>query len=223
MTDRMVNQLLTLLDGAVPLTGIYVMGATSRPDLIDPALLRPGRLDRSLYCPLPNLPDRKEILISSLQKAWNTYSSFPLNLNLEIEKVAEDTEGWSGADLKALVWESQLIFEKQNVPSSSNLDHKSPSNEIESDGIQVHVLSQGTSEYPLDLDDLKIRASHILKESLGGFAEEANDKKSESTNLVRNLRREESRSKAILSRTVNYIVLMNSFFSGFFLCFYRVK
>ena len=54
VTDRVVNQLLTQLDGVEGLEGVYILGATSRPDLIDPALLRPGRLDKSLYCGMPD-------------------------------------------------------------------------------------------------------------------------------------------------------------------------
>lgn len=54
VTDRVVNQLLTQLDGIEDREGVAVVAATSRPDLLDPALLRPGRLDKSLYCPLPN-------------------------------------------------------------------------------------------------------------------------------------------------------------------------
>ena len=54
VTDRVVNQLLTQLDGVEGLDGVYVLAATSRPDLIDPALLRPGRLDKCLYCGIPN-------------------------------------------------------------------------------------------------------------------------------------------------------------------------
>lgn len=53
VTDRVVNQLLTQLDGVEGLDGVYVLAATSRPDLIDPALLRPGRLDKCLYCGIP--------------------------------------------------------------------------------------------------------------------------------------------------------------------------
>lgn len=54
VTDRVVNQLLTQLDGVEGLDGVYILAATSRPGLIDPALLRPGRLDKSVYCPIPN-------------------------------------------------------------------------------------------------------------------------------------------------------------------------
>lgn len=55
VTDRVVNQFLTQLDGIEALNGVCVIAATSRPDLLDPALLRPGRLDRQILCPLPDL------------------------------------------------------------------------------------------------------------------------------------------------------------------------
>lgn len=54
VTDRVVNQFLTQLDGIESLNGVYVLAATSRPDLLDPALLRPGRLDRQVLCPMPD-------------------------------------------------------------------------------------------------------------------------------------------------------------------------
>lgn len=54
VTDRVVNQLLTQMDGVEDREGVAVVAASSRPDLLDPALLRPGRLDKALYCPLPN-------------------------------------------------------------------------------------------------------------------------------------------------------------------------
>lgn len=54
VTDRVVNQLLTQMDGVESLSGVFVLAATSRPDLLDPALLRPGRLDKQIYCPLPD-------------------------------------------------------------------------------------------------------------------------------------------------------------------------
>src|ERR1700732_5498386 len=62
VTDRVVNQMLTQLDGAEGLEGVYVLAATSRPDLADPALLRPGRLDKSLLCDMPNRGDREGVL-----------------------------------------------------------------------------------------------------------------------------------------------------------------
>jgi peroxin-1 len=68
VTERMVNQLLTELDGVEKLQGVCVIAASNRPDLIDAALLRPGRLDRLIYCGLPNITERQEILESLLAK-----------------------------------------------------------------------------------------------------------------------------------------------------------
>ena len=61
VTDRVVNQLLTQMDGAEGLNGVYILGATSRPDLIDPALLRPGRLDKLIFCGFPSAQERFEV------------------------------------------------------------------------------------------------------------------------------------------------------------------
>lgn len=61
VTDRVVNQFLTQLDGVESLSGVCVLAATSRPDLLDPALLRPGRLDRQLLCPLPDKVRQKSL------------------------------------------------------------------------------------------------------------------------------------------------------------------
>ncbi|TRY84316.1 hypothetical protein DNTS_025427 [Danionella cerebrum] len=101
VTDRVVNQLLTQLDGVEGLTGVYVLAATSRPDLIDPALLRPGRLDKALYCPPPDQEARLEIL-----KALT--ACVPLAADVNLEQIAGATEMFTGADLKALLYNAQL-------------------------------------------------------------------------------------------------------------------
>ncbi|KAI4890260.1 hypothetical protein NFI96_014035 [Prochilodus magdalenae] len=101
VTDRVVNQLLTQLDGVEGLEGVYVLAATSRPDLIDPALLRPGRLDKSLYCPPPDREARVEIL-----KALT--HSVPMATDVDLEQIAVATELFTGADLKALLYNAQL-------------------------------------------------------------------------------------------------------------------
>ena len=103
VTDRVVNQLLTQMDGAEGLSGVYVLAATSRPDLIDPALLRPGRLDKSLLCDMPSHADRVDIIKAVSEK---------LNMNDEVasrlSEVADQTEGFSGADLQAVVYNAHL-------------------------------------------------------------------------------------------------------------------
>ncbi|XP_051007949.1 peroxisomal ATPase PEX1 [Acomys russatus] len=101
VTDRVVNQLLTQLDGVEGLQGVYVLAATSRPDLIDPALLRPGRLDKCVYCPPPDQVSRLEIL-SVLS------DSLPLADDVDLQHVASVTDSFTGADLKALLYNAQL-------------------------------------------------------------------------------------------------------------------
>ncbi|KAF9879737.1 peroxisome biosynthesis protein [Colletotrichum karsti] len=106
VTDRVVNQLLTQMDGAEGLSGVYVLAATSRPDLIDPALLRPGRLDKSLLCDMPTLEDRVDILKSLSSKV--KLSEELTESDEAWTEIARRTEGFSGADLQALVSNSQL-------------------------------------------------------------------------------------------------------------------
>ncbi|XP_077124296.1 peroxisomal ATPase PEX1 isoform X1 [Ranitomeya variabilis] len=101
VTDRVVNQMLTQLDGVEGLQGVYVLAATSRPDLIDPALLRPGRLDECLYCPPPDQASRYEIL-KGLSR------SLTLDRDVDFQYISICTENFTGADLKALLYNAQL-------------------------------------------------------------------------------------------------------------------
>ncbi|RKP14091.1 P-loop containing nucleoside triphosphate hydrolase protein, partial [Piptocephalis cylindrospora] len=103
VTDRVVNQMLTQMDGAEGLDGVYVLAATSRPDLIDPALLRPGRLDKSLFCHLPKSPEEiKEIFLALA-------SQVEVDSSMKWEEVAEQCQGFTGADLQALIYNAHLL------------------------------------------------------------------------------------------------------------------
>ncbi|KAF7803951.1 peroxisome biogenesis protein 1 isoform X1 [Senna tora] len=102
VTDRVVNQFLTELDGVEILTGVFVFAATSRPDLLDAALLRPGRLDRLLFCDFPSWHERLEILTVLSRK-------LPMASDVDLAAVAHMTEGFSGADLQALLSDAQLV------------------------------------------------------------------------------------------------------------------
>lgn len=109
VTDRVVNQLLTQMDGAEGLSGVYVLAATSRPDLIDPALLRPGRLDKSLICDMPALEERIDILKAVTRKLHLAPSLLDTGHEGEnLREIAKRTEGYSGADLQAVVYNAQL-------------------------------------------------------------------------------------------------------------------
>lgn len=101
VTDRVVNQLLTQLDGVEGLDGVYVLAATSRPDLIDPALLRPGRLDKCLHCQLPDKVERLHILKSLSNR-------MSLAEDIDFEYFAENCHDFTGADFKALLYNAQL-------------------------------------------------------------------------------------------------------------------
>lgn len=102
VTERMVNQLLTELDGVEELKGVVFIAATNRPDLIDPALLRPGRIDKIIKVPAPDLASRKAI--------FGIHSKgVPLAKNVSIDQLAQLTEGYSGADIEGLIREAALI------------------------------------------------------------------------------------------------------------------
>ncbi|KAF9205835.1 hypothetical protein BGZ49_003429 [Haplosporangium sp. Z 27] len=100
---RVVNTLLTELDGMENRSAVYVIAATNRPDIIDPAMLRPGRLDKLLYVQLPTMEERLDILQTLSKKT-------PLGPDVDLEKVASDErcENFSGADLASLVREAGM-------------------------------------------------------------------------------------------------------------------
>ncbi|MEM2218153.1 MAG: CDC48 family AAA ATPase [Thermofilaceae archaeon] len=102
VTDRIVNQLLTEMDGLEKLEGVVVVGATNRPDILDPALLRPGRFDRLVYVPPPDKTARLEILKVHTKR-------MPLAEDVDLERLAEATEGYTGADLANLCREAAIL------------------------------------------------------------------------------------------------------------------
>lgn len=115
---RVVNTLLTELDGLTPRKQVFVIGATNRPDMVDPAMVRPGRLDKLLYVDLPSPEERMEIL-KTLTK------SVPLDLgNIDLGAIASDSrcDGFSGADIGALVREAAVAALRQALPSSIEED-----------------------------------------------------------------------------------------------------
>lgn len=111
VTERIVSQLLTEMDGLEDLKGVVVIGATNRPDIVDEALLRPGRFDRLLEIPLPDNEARKEILnIHTLKK--------PLDGTVSLDKLVEFTKGYSGADIAALVNAAAMSAIKEYVTAN---------------------------------------------------------------------------------------------------------
>ncbi len=100
--EQTLNQILVEMDGFEPNIGLVVMAASNRPDILDPALLRPGRFDRRIILDMPDVKDREEILkIHSRGK--------PLAKNVSLRKIAERTPGFSGADLANLMNEAAIL------------------------------------------------------------------------------------------------------------------
>ena len=109
--ERIVSQLLTEMDGLEDLKGVVVIGATNRPDIIDEALLRPGRFDRLLEIPLPDNDAIKEILKIHLAKK-------PVDKSVDLDKLVELTKGYSGADIAALVNAAAMSAIKEYIATN---------------------------------------------------------------------------------------------------------
>lgn len=114
-SSRVVNTLLTELDGVGDRNGVYVIAATNRPDMIDSAMLRPGRLDKQLYVDLPSAHDRAEILRTVTRKS-------PIDPSIDLDELARDERcrNFSGADLSALTREAAVVALKSHVRSRAS-------------------------------------------------------------------------------------------------------
>jgi transitional endoplasmic reticulum ATPase len=112
VTERVISQMLTEMDGLEDLKGVVVIGATNRPDIIDEALLRPGRFDRTLEVPVPDKEARKQIFHIHTKKK-------PLDSDVNLDKLLEMTEGMTGADIAALVNAAAMSAIKEHVRQKS--------------------------------------------------------------------------------------------------------
>ncbi|WP_220657688.1 AAA family ATPase [Tsukamurella sp. TY48] len=110
--DKVVAALLTELDGAEPLRDVVVLGATNRPDLVDPALLRPGRLERLIFVPPPDAEARAEILKTASR-------SIPLADDVDLPALAEQLDGYSAADCSALLREAALTAMRRDMDTAT--------------------------------------------------------------------------------------------------------
>ncbi|WP_112620007.1 AAA family ATPase, partial [Micromonospora saelicesensis] len=111
-TDRVVAALLTELDGVETLRNVVVVGATNRPDLVDPALLRPGRLERLVYVPPPDGPARAEILRAASRQV-------PLAPDVDLPALGDELTGFSAADCAALIREAALAAMRESLAAAT--------------------------------------------------------------------------------------------------------
>lgn len=125
-SDRVLNQILTEMDGMSAKKNVFVIGATNRPDQIDPALLRPGRLDQLIYIPLPDVPSRLSILKATLRKS-------PVAPSVDLEYLSNQTNGFSGADLTEVCQRAAKLAIRESI--SADMQAKRAQKEkIEAEG-----------------------------------------------------------------------------------------
>jgi len=113
--EQTLNQLLVEMDGFDPNEGVIVLAATNRPDVLDPALLRPGRFDRQVIVPLPDVKGRLEIIKVHTRK-------IPLDENVNLEILARGTPGFSGADIENLTNEAALLAARKGKSRAEMMD-----------------------------------------------------------------------------------------------------
>merc|ERR1712165_239801 len=106
--DRVINQVLTEMDGMGAKKNVFIIGATNRPDIIDGAILRPGRLDQLIYIPLPDEGSRTSILKSNLRKT-------PVSSDVHLDYIAKVTKGFSGADLTEICQRAVKLAIRENI------------------------------------------------------------------------------------------------------------
>jgi cell division protease FtsH len=121
--EQTLNQLLVELDGFAANEGIIVLAATNRPDVLDPALLRPGRFDRQVIVPIPDVKGRLEILKVHVKNV-------PVDENVDLEILARGTPGFSGADLANLINEAALFAARQSKTKVEMLDFETAKDKV---------------------------------------------------------------------------------------------
>lgn len=143
--EQTLNQILVEMDGFEPHEKVIVMSATNRPDVLDPALLRPGRFDRRVILDLPDIADREEILKIHAAKK-------PLDEGVNLRRVAERTPGFSGADLQNLMNEAAILAARQNRKKISLSDLVN--------SIEKVLLGPERKSHILTIEEKKIASYH---------------------------------------------------------------
>ncbi|CAF1355257.1 unnamed protein product [Adineta steineri] len=113
--DRVINQILTEMDGIGAKKNVFIIGATNRPDILDPAILRPGRLDQLIYIPVPDEKSRLAILKATLRKS-------PVAKDVDLNFLASVTNGFSGADLTSICQRACKLAIRESIEEEINLE-----------------------------------------------------------------------------------------------------
>lgn len=124
--DRVINQILTEIDGVGARKNVFVIGATNRPDILDSAVTRPGRLDQLIYIPLPDYKSRLSIFKANLRKS-------PVEEGVDMELLARATEGFSGADITEICQRAAKNAIRESVNAGIERARKISASEISED------------------------------------------------------------------------------------------
>ncbi|WP_165485129.1 ATP-dependent zinc metalloprotease FtsH [Legionella rowbothamii] len=153
--EQTLNQLLVEMDGFEGSEGVIVVAATNRPDVLDPALLRPGRFDRQVVVPLPDIRGREQILRVHLQKV-------PVDSGIEVMDIARGTPGFSGADLSNLVNEAALFAARSNKRKVSMVELEKAKDKI--------MMGAERRSMVMDDNEKKLTAYHEAGHAIVGLS-----------------------------------------------------
>ncbi len=175
--ENTLNQMLTEMDGFGTNNGVIILAATNRADMLDKALLRPGRFDRQIYVDLPELPDRVEIFNVHLR-------NIKVNATIDIEHLARQTPGFSGADIANVCNEAALIAARNNKPKVSIDDFRAAIDRIiggleksskvftkdEKFAIATHEAGHATVSWMLEYGEPLVKVTIVPRGRAQGYA-----------------------------------------------------
>jgi ATP-dependent metalloprotease FtsH len=175
--ENTLNQMLTEMDGFGSNNGVIILAATNRVDMLDKALLRPGRFDRQIYVDLPELTDREEILNVHLR-------NIKVNASLDVEAIARQTAGFSGADLANVCNEAALIAARNNAESVDMEDFRKAIDRIvgglekkssiytkeEKAAIATHEAGHATVSWLIEYGNPLVKVTIVPRGRAGGYA-----------------------------------------------------
>jgi transitional endoplasmic reticulum ATPase len=160
--DRVVNQLLTEMDGMSSKKSVFIIGATNRPDIIDPALMRPGRLDQLLYIPLPDFESRISVFKAVLRKS-------PVAKDVDLPFLAKKTEGFSGADITEICQRATQLAIRECIVKDAERAEKGAESMEEVDPVpeitRVH-FSEAMKTARRSVTDADIRKYEMFSQTL---------------------------------------------------------
>ena len=161
---RVVAQLLALMDGLTDRGNVVVLGATNRPDSVDPALRRPGRFDREIEISVPNIDGRIEILQIHTR-------GMPIGKDVDLKKLASELHGYTGADIKSLCRESAIKAIRRYLPKIDLENKRIPSKILQSMEIQLCDISDAMHEIvPTAMREFYVERAKILWKDVGGLS-----------------------------------------------------